>query len=157
LTGKKVIHAKFTHPIPFNLIPHIDAFQENGYTKEEMKATWETRKIFGDESMLISCTAVRVPTFRAHAEAITIETEKEITPEQVREILAKAPGVKVIDNPKKLEYPMPLTATKQYNVETGRIRQSLIFGKNGIDFFVCGDQLLKGAALNAIQIVECLI
>ena len=157
LAGKEVKNEKFAHPIPFNLIPHIDTFQKNGYTKEEMKVTWETRKIFGDENMLISCTAVRIPTFRAHAESVTIETEKEITPEQVREILAKSPGVKVVDNPEKLEYPMPLTSTKQFDVEAGRIRQSLIFGKNGIDFFICGDQILKGAALNAVQIVECLI
>lgn len=157
LAGKEVKNEKFAHPIPFNLIPHIDTFQENGYTKEEMKVTWETRKIFGDENMLISCTAVRIPTFRAHAESVTIETEKEITPEQVREILAKSPGVKVVDNPEKLEYPMPLTSTKQFDVEAGRIRQSLVFGKNGIDFFVCGDQILKGAALNAVQIAECLV
>ncbi len=157
LEGKEVTNEKFAHPIPFNLIPQIDKFQENGYTKEEMKVTWETRKIFGEEDMLISCTAVRIPTFRAHAESVTIETEKEITPEQAREILAKAPGVKVVDNPDELEYPMPLTATKQFDVEAGRIRQSLVFDKNGIDFFVCGDQILKGAALNAVQIAECLV
>jgi len=157
LEGKEVANEKFAYPIPFNLIPQIDKFQENGYTKEEMKVTWETRKIFGEENILISCTAVRVPTFRAHAEAVTIETKKEISPEQVREILVNAPGVQVLDNPDELEYPMPLTATKRFDVEAGRIRQSLVFGKNGIDFFICGDQILKGAALNAIQIAECLV
>lgn len=157
LEGKLVTHTNFVHPIPFNLIPQIDKFQDNGYTKEEMKVAWETRKIFDDETMLISCTAVRIPTFRAHAEAVTIETEKEITPEKVREILAKAPGVKLVDNPEKNEYPMPLNASQKFDVEVGRIRQSLVFGKNGIDFFVCGDQILKGAALNAVQIAEVLI
>lgn len=157
LAGKEVTNAKFAHPIPFNLIPHIDAFQANGYTKEEMKVTWETRKIFGEPEMAISCTAVRIPTFRAHAESVTIETEKEITPEVAREILANAPGVKLVDNPEKMEYPMPLNATEKYDIEAGRVRQSLVFGKYGLDFFVCGDQILKGAALNAVQIAEVLV
>lgn len=157
LVGEEVKNEAFAHPIPFNLIPHIDSFQENGYTREEMKVTWETRKIFDAPDMPISCTAVRIPTFRAHAEAATIETEKPITPEAAREVLENAPGVKVTDDPEKLLYPMPLTATKQYDVEVGRIRQSLVYGENGLDFFVCGDQLLKGAALNAVQIAEALI
>ncbi|MFH1546348.1 MAG: aspartate-semialdehyde dehydrogenase [Patescibacteria group bacterium] len=156
LAGEKVSHEIFAHPIPFNLIPHIDTFQDNGFTKEEMKVTWETRKIFGNPDLKISCTAVRIPTFRAHAEACTIETKKPITPEVAREILAKAPGVKVVDDPENSKYPMPLTATKQYDVEVGRIRSSLVF-ENGLDFFVCGDQLLKGAALNAVQIAETVI
>lgn len=157
LEGKEVINEIFAHPIPFNIIPQIDVFQENGYTKEEMKVTWETRKIFDEPDMAISCTAVRIPTFRAHAESITIETEKEITPEAAREILANAPGVKLVDNPEKQEYPMPINATKKYDVEAGRIRQSIVFGNHGLDFFVCGDQILKGAALNAVQIAEVLI
>ncbi|MBU1089283.1 aspartate-semialdehyde dehydrogenase [Patescibacteria group bacterium] len=156
LAGEEVKNEFFAHPIPFNLIPHIDTFQDNGFTREEMKVTWETRKIFGAPNLKISCTAVRIPTFRAHAEACTIETEKPITPEAAREILAKAPGVKVVDNPENNEYPMPLTATKKYDVEVGRIRSSLVF-ENGLDFFVCGDQLLKGAALNAVQIAEILV
>lgn len=156
LAGKEVKNEFFAHPIPFNLIPHIDEFQENGFTREEMKVTWETRKTFGDPDLKISCTAVRIPTFRAHAEACTIETEKEITPEAAREVLAAAPGIKIVDDPEKLEYPMPLTATKKYEVEVGRIRKSLVF-ENGLDFFVCGDQLLKGAALNAVQIAELLV
>ena len=156
LAGEEVKNEFFAHPIPFNLIPHIDKFQDNGFTKEEMKVTWETRKTFGDPDLQISCTAVRIPTFRAHAEACTIETEKPITPEAAREVLAKAPGVKVVDNTENNEYPMPLNATKQYDVEVGRIRSSLVF-ENGLDFFVCGDQLLKGAALNAVQIAEVLV
>ncbi len=156
LAGKSASHKIFTHPIAFNLIPHIDSFQENGYTREEMKVTWEMRKTFGEPNLAISCTAVRIPTFRAHAESCTIETEKPITPEAAREVLANSRGVKVVDDPEKLEYPMPLNATKKYEVEVGRIRNSLVF-ENGLDFFVCGDQLLKGAALNAVQIAELLI
>lgn len=157
LNGEKADHKIFAHPIPFNLIPHIDKFQVNGYTKEEMKVAWETKKIFQDQSIAVSCTAVRIPTFRAHAEAVTIETTKKITPEQAREILSKTPGVKLVDNPEKLEYPMPLNATQKYDVEAGRIRQSLVFGEYGLDFFVCGDQILKGAALNAVQIAESIL
>lgn len=156
LAGESVENKIFAHPIPFNLIPHIDKFQDNGFTKEEMKVTWETRKIFGNQDLKLSCTAVRIPTFRAHAEACTIETEKPITPEAAREILAKSPGVKVVDDVANNSYPMPLNATKQYDVEVGRIRLSLVF-ENGLDFFVCGDQLLKGAALNAVQIAEVLV
>ncbi|MFH0834624.1 MAG: aspartate-semialdehyde dehydrogenase [Patescibacteria group bacterium] len=156
LDGKKVEHKEFVHPIPFNLIPQIDKFQDNGYTKEEMKVTWELRKTFGNPDLKISCTAVRIPTFRAHSESCTIETEKPVTPEEARAILAKSPGVKVVDDPANSKYPMPLNATKQYDVEVGRIRKSLVF-ENGLDFFVCGDQLLKGAALNAVQIAELLI
>ena len=156
LEGKEVKNEFFAHPIPFNLIPHIDKFQENGFTKEEMKVTWETQKTFGEPDFKISCTAVRIPTFRAHAEACTIETEKEITPEAAREVLAAAPGVKVVDDTENNQYPMPLTATEQSDVEVGRIRSSLVF-ENGLDFFVCGDQLLKGAALNAVQIAELLV
>lgn len=157
LAGKPVQNEKFAHPIPFNLIPQIDVFQDNLYTKEEMKVTYETQKIFHEPEMKISCTAVRIPTFRAHAEAVTIETEKEITPAGVREALQGASGVEITDDPENLIYPMPLTSTKKYNVEAGRIRQSIVFEKNGIDFFVCGDQLLKGAALNAVQIAEIFV
>ncbi len=144
----------FAHPIAFNVIPHIDSFQPNGYTREEMKVTWETRKIMGLPDLLISCTAVRIPTMRVHAEAITIETGRPITADAARAVLARAAGVVVVDEPGAGRYPMPLTATGQDAVEVGRIRQSLVFGDHGIDLFVCGDQLLKGAALNAVQIAE---
>merc|ERR1711862_420670 len=126
----------FAHQLPFNVIPQIDAFQPNGYTKEEMKVTWELQKIFGlPDDVKISCTSVRVPTLRAHSESIAIETEKPIDPDEAREVLRNAPGVKVVDNPAELDYPMPLNATGKYDVEVGRIRQSLVFD-NGIEFFL---------------------
>lgn len=155
--GGKAAPEFFAHPIAFNLIPQIDSFQENGYTKEEMKVAWETRKIFGDDSLLISCTAVRIPTLRAHSEAIVIETEKPISAERAREILSASPGVEVVDEPAEKRYPMPLNASGKFNVEVGRIRQNLVFGEHGLEFFVCGDQLLKGAALNAVQIAKLFV
>lgn len=144
----------FAYPIPFNLIPQIDVFQENAYTKEEMKVTWETKKIFGDDSIAVSCTAVRIPTFRAHAESVTIETEKPVTAEAVQKLLSNVEGVDLKDDIANKIYPMPLTATKKYNVEVGRIRNNPVFGEFGLDFFVCGDQILRGAALNAVEIAE---
>jgi len=145
----------FAYQLPFNVIPQIDAFQPNGFTKEEMKVTWEMKKIFGlSDDVKVSCTAVRVPTLRAHSEAITIETELPINPDDVREMLRSAKGVKVVDDPAKLLYPQPLNATGQDDVEVGRIRQSIVFGEHGLDFFVSGDQLLRGAALNAVLIAE---
>jgi len=125
-----------------------------------MKVTWETRKIFGEPHLNLSCTAVRIPTLRAHSESITIETKNKISPNDVRELLqsdSKAPGVKVVDNPSENKYPMPLNASGEDDVEVGRIRQSLVFGENGLDLFVVGDQLLRGAALNAVLILEKLI
>jgi aspartate-semialdehyde dehydrogenase len=154
LDGKDVNNKVFAHPIPFNLIPHIDAFQDNDYTKEEMKVVWETHKIFGDNSIPISCTCVRIPTMRVHAESIVVETEKPINPLAVKRLFGKTKGIQVKDDIYNKVYPMPLTATKKFDVEVGRIRQNLIFGKHGLEFFVCGDQLLKGAALNAVQIAE---
>ena len=152
--GGQAKNSVFRHPLPMNIIPHIDAFQPNGYTREEMKVTWETRKIMGLPDLLISCTAVRVPTLRAHAEAVTIETLRPVTPEEARAVLAHAPGVKVVDDVANALYPMPLTASGQYDVEAGRIRANPVFGDHGLDLFLCGDQLLKGAALNAVQIAE---
>jgi len=157
LNGEPAGHEIFVHPIPFNLIPHIDGFQENSYTKEEMKVVWETRKIFGDDTIPISCTCVRIPTMRAHSESIVVETKKPINPDDVRQLLSKTPGVKVKDDTKANVYPMPINASGQFDVEVGRIRQNLIFGSCGLEFFVCGDQLLKGAALNAVQIGEIVI
>lgn len=119
-----------------------------------MKVTWETRKIMDAPDLPISCTCVRIPTFRAHAEAITIETERPCPPDEARALLAMAPGLVVRDDPANLVYPMPITATGQYDVEVGRIRRSEAFGDCGLDFFVCGDQLLRGAALNAVLIAE---
>jgi aspartate-semialdehyde dehydrogenase len=156
VNGGQAKNNVFRHPLPMNLIPHIDSFQPNGYTREEMKVTWETRKIMGLPDLLISCTAVRVPTLRAHAEAVTIETERPITPEAARRVLSTAPGVTLADDVANAVYPMPLTASGRYDVEAGRIRSNPVFGDCGLDLFVCGDQLLKGAALNAVQIAEAL-
>lgn len=119
-----------------------------------MKVAWETIKIFNEtsESLRVSCTAVRIPILRAHSEAITIETLKPVDPADVRELLRSAPGVRVVDDPSVNSYPMPLTTTSSFDVEVGRIRQSLIFGSHGLDLFVSGDQLLRGAALNAVLI-----
>lgn len=117
---------------------------------------WETLKIFqlSAEECRISCTAVRIPIMRAHSEAITIETSAPISAEDVRELLKSAPGVKLVDDPLKAVYPMPLNATSSFDVEVGRIRNSLVFEPHGVDLFVSGDQLLRGAALNAVLIVE---
>lgn len=148
----------FAHPLPFNVIPHIDKFQDNLYTKEEMKVTWETRKICDlPEDFPVSCTAVRIPTIRAHSESIIIETEKPVDVEAAREVLANSPGVKLCDDPQNNIYPMPLTATGQYDIEVGRIRKNLVFGNYGLEFFVSGDQLLRGAALNAVLVAEEMI
>ncbi|MFC2174380.1 aspartate-semialdehyde dehydrogenase [archaeon] len=157
LDGKPPSHEAFQHPIAFNVIPHIDSFGENGYTREEMKVVWETRKIFGGVDIPISCTCVRIPTFRAHAESIVVETEKPASPEEVRDLFANTPGIVLKDSPAENVYPMPLTASNNYDVEVGRVRRNLVFGDHGIEFFVCGDQLLKGATLNAVQIAEALI
>ena len=101
-----------------------------------------------------SCTAVRIPTYRAHSESIVVQTEKPVDLVAAREALATAPGVKLVDDTEKLEYPMPLTATGQYDIEVGRLRKNLVFGDNGLELFVCGDQLLRGAALNAVLVAE---
>lgn len=154
LDGKPVVNKIFAHPLPFNVIPQIDKFQENGYTKEEMKVTWETRKICGlADDLPISCSAVRIPTIRAHSEAIVMECEQPVDVDVARSVLDAAPGVKLVDDPANLKYPMPLTATGQYDVEVGRIRKSIAFD-NGLEFFVSGDQLLRGAALNAVLVAE---
>ena len=157
LDKKEVKNEVFAHPIPFNLIPHIDKFQDNNYTKEEMKVVWETRKIFGDKSLIISCTCVRIPTMRAHSESIVVETKKPINPEEIRKIFEKTKGIVVIDDTTNNQYPMPLNTSEKYDVSVGRIRQSLVFGDKGLEFFVCGDQILKGAALNAVQIGELIV
>ena len=155
LDGKQADCQHFAHPLAFNLIPHIDSFENNGYTREEMKVTLETRKIFGlPEDVRIACTAVRVPTFRAHAESLALEFDRPLSPTRARELLASAPGVRLVDSPNENAYPMPLSATHSFDVEVGRIRQSLAFGENGLELFVCGDQLLRGAALNAVEIAE---
>jgi len=154
LDGKKVGNKVFAYPIAFNAIPHIDSFQENDYTREEMKVVWETHKIFGEPDMPISCTCVRIPTMRVHAESIVVETEKPVDPEDAKKVLGSIEGVELKDDIANNVYPMPITATRKYDVEVGRIRRNIVFGEKGLEFFVCGDQLLKGAALNAVQIAE---
>jgi len=144
----------FAHPLPFNVIPHIDKFLDDMYTKEERKVTWETRKIMDLPDLPVSCTCVRIPTLRAHAEAITIETEKPVDIAAAIEALNASPGVVVTDDPSKNLYPMPITASTKYDVEVGRMRKNDVFGDYGMDLFVCGDQLLRGAALNAVLIAE---
>ncbi|MCX8034392.1 MAG: aspartate-semialdehyde dehydrogenase [Thermodesulfovibrio sp.] len=146
----------YPHQIAFNVLPHIDKFLENGYTKEEMKMVNETKKIMGDYSIKITATTVRVPVFRGHSESINIETEKKITAQQVRELLSKAPGVVVIDNPEKNEYPLPIYASGKDEVFVGRIREDESID-NGINMWLVSDNLRKGAALNAVQIAEELI
>ncbi|EQC37546.1 aspartate-semialdehyde dehydrogenase [Saprolegnia diclina VS20] len=156
LAGASPSHKVFAHPLAFNVIPHIDVFQPNGYTKEEMKVTWETNKIFDEANMKISCTAVRIPILRAHSEAITIQTKRPIAPADALALLRQADGVDVVDEPLANKYPMPLNATSKYNIEVGRVRQSIVFEEHGLDLFVSGDQLLRGAALNAVLIAEYL-
>ena len=146
----------FPHQIAFNLIPHIDVFFDSGYTKEEMKMVNETRKIMGDDSIRVSATCVRVPVFRGHSEAVNIETERKLTADQARELLAYAEGVTVYDYPQELIYPMPLEATGHDDVLVGRIREDQSI-ENGLDMWIVSDNLRKGAALNAIQIAEELI
>ena len=149
----------FQHQLMYNLIPHIDKFdEENWYTLEELKMRNEARKMLHHEKLGLSCTCVRVPIARAHSESLNMEFENEITPEEAREILNKAEGVKVVDDPLNGKYPMPLDATAKYEVLAGRIRQDISRDdKRGLEMFVSGDQLLRGAALNAVEIAEQLI
>ena len=146
----------YLHQIAFNCLPHIDVFFENGYTKEEMKMVNETQKIMGDDSIQVTATTVRVPVFYGHSEAVNIETERKLTPDEARRILAEAPGVKVVDNPAQNEYPMPLDAAGQDLTLVGRIREDFSI-ENGLNFWVVADNLRKGAATNAVQIAEILI
>ena len=146
----------YPHRIAFNCLPHIDVFLENGYTKEEMKMVNETVKIMGDDSIRVTATTVRVPVFYSHSEAVNIETERKLTADEARQILAKAPGVKVVDNPAKNEYPMALDAAGQDLTLVGRIREDFSIA-NGLNFWVVADNLRKGAATNAVQIAELLI
>ena len=157
LDGKPANPVAFAHQIAFNLIPHIDAFKENGYTKEELKMLNESRKMLHLPELLVSCTCVRIPVLRAHSEALNLEFENDITPEEARAIIEAAPGVQLVDDPANKRYPMPLDATEKYDVLCGRIRQDVSRNdRRGLDIFVSGDQVLKGAALNAVQIAELL-
>jgi aspartate-semialdehyde dehydrogenase len=145
----------YPHPIAFNVLPHVDVFLESGYTKEEMKMQNEGRKIMHLPEFRASVTCVRVPVFRAHSIAVSAEFEKPVSVDQAREVLAKAPGLELVDEPQKNRYPMPLNVAGKDNCEVGRVRLDCAL-ENGLAFWVSGDQLLKGAALNAVQIAELL-
>jgi aspartate-semialdehyde dehydrogenase len=157
-SGAGVKKEKFPHQILNNLFSHNTKIAENGYNEEENKMVNETRKIFGDPRIMIAATCIRVPVPRAHSESINIEFERPMTPQQVREILAKAPGVKIVDNVNTNHFPMPLEASGQDDVLVGRIRQDISREDGrGIELFVSGDQVRKGAATNAVQIGERLV
>ena len=154
--GKEPTIEKFAYQLAYNVIPHIDVFMDNGYTKEEMKMYHETKKIMHAPELNVSATCVRVPVMRAHSEAIWVETERPISVEEAREAFNKANGVVVIDNPANKEYPMPLFVANQDPVYVGRIRKDLT-NEKGLSFWVVGDQIKKGAALNAVQIAQYMI
>jgi aspartate-semialdehyde dehydrogenase len=154
--NKEVEKSVYPHQIAFNCLPHIDVFFDNGYTKEEIKMVNETKKIMEDNSIQVTATTVRVPVFYGHSESVNIETEKKITPDEVRKILAKAPGVVVVDNPKKFEYPLAIDAAGKDETFVGRIREDESI-PNGINMWIVSDNIRKGAALNAVQIAEILI
>ncbi|RLT98626.1 aspartate-semialdehyde dehydrogenase [Ketobacter sp.] len=157
LNGQPVKSEVYPKQIAFNALPHIDVFQENGYTKEEMKMVWETKKIFGDEAIVVNPTCVRIPVFYGHSEAVHIETRDKITAEQVTELLSKAPGVKVLDTRKAGGYPTPVTeAVDKDDTFVGRIREDISHPR-GINLWVVADNVRKGAATNSVQIAEELI
>ena len=155
LDGKEPTVEKFAYQLAYNVIPQIDVFTDNGYTKEEMKMFNETRKIMHTDAAC-SAMCVRVPSLRSHSEAVWIETETPITPESAREAMSQAEGITVIDDPATKQYPMPLFTAGKDDVYVGRIRKDLAC-ENGLTFWLCGDQIKKGAALNAVQIAEYLI
>ena len=156
LEGKPAQAEVYPHQIAFNCLPHIDVFLDNGYSKEEMKMVHETRKILGDESIEVSPTTVRVPVFYSHSEAVNVETEQAMEIEEVKKLLSAFPGIRVVDAPDKNEYPLAVEATGKGDVMVGRIRKDLD-RENAINFWVVSDNLLKGAALNAVQIAELLL
>ncbi len=153
LNGQPAVRKHLPRQIAFNLIPQIDVFLENGYTKEEMKMVWETKKIFEDERIEVNPTAVRVPVFYSHSESVWIETEQALSAQEAIQILSHAPGVKVIAGE---DYPTPLTVTNQDDVLIGRIRNDLD-NAHGLNFWIVGDNVRKGAALNGVQIAELLL
>lgn len=146
----------YPHQIAFNCMPHIDVFLNNGYTKEEMKMVYETRKIMRDDSIRVTATAVRVPVFNGHSESVNIETEKKITADEVRALLSVFPGVNVFDAPEKNLYPLAVNVAGTDDIYVGRIREDESID-NGINMWIVADNLRKGAALNAVQIAEKLI
>jgi aspartate-semialdehyde dehydrogenase len=156
LGGQEPMIKVYPHRIAFNCLPQIDVFLDNGYTKEEMKMVNETKKIMNDATIAVTATTVRVPVFYAHSESINIETERKITADEVRRLLASAPGVRVVDNPREKLYPLAIDAAGRDDTLVGRIREDESI-PNGINMWVVSDNIRKGAALNAVQIAEILI
>ena len=156
LAGKPAIPEILPYPLAFNLFPHNSPMNSNGYCEEELKMVNETRKIFGDDRLRISATCVRVPVLRAHSEAINLEFSQPFSPDLARDILSQAPGVKLVEDWQANYFPMPIDATGQDDVLVGRIRQD-ISHPCGLELWLCGDQIRKGAALNAVQIAELLV
>jgi aspartate-semialdehyde dehydrogenase len=156
VSGQAVTREVYPHQIAFNVLPHVDTFLPNGYTKEEMKLENEGRKIMHHPAFKASVTCVRVPVYRAHSVAVSAEFERPVTVEAARAVLAKAPGLDVVDHPERNEYPLPLYQAERDNCAVGRLRKDCALD-NGLCFWVSGDQLLKGAALNAVQIAEELL
>jgi aspartate-semialdehyde dehydrogenase len=156
LSGRKAAVKVYPHRIAFNCLPHIDVFLANGYSKEEMKMVNETKKILGDQKIAVTATTVRVPVFFGHSESVNIETERKITAKDVRKILSRAPGVKVVDDPKRNKYPLAIDAAGKDDTFVGRIREDESI-ENGINMWIVSDNLRKGAALNAVQIAELLV
>jgi aspartate-semialdehyde dehydrogenase len=154
--GEEPTINKFAYQLAYNVIPHIDVFTDNGYTKEEMKMYNETKKIMHAPKLDVSATCVRVPVMRAHSEAIWVETEEPVSVEAARKAFASAEGVVLVDNPANKEYPMPLDIAGKDPVYVGRIRKDLT-NENGLSFWVVGDQIKKGAALNAVQIAQYML
>ena len=154
--GQPVTKEVYPHQIAFNVLPQVDSFLPSGYTKEEMKMENEGRKIMHHPAFRASVTCVRVPVYRSHSVAVTAEFDKPVSVEAARDVLKKAPGLDVVDEPENKKYPMPLFTSEKYNCEVGRIRKDCAMD-NGLCFWVSGDQLLKGAALNAVQIAEELV
>ncbi len=154
--GEPMDASVYPHQIAFNCLPHIDSFLDNGYTKEEMKMVNETRKIFEDNSIGITATTVRVPVFYGHSESVNIETKNKITAAEVKELLSSAPGVKLVDDTEKFMYPMATDCAGHFETLVGRIREDESID-NGINLWVVSDNILKGAALNAVQIAETFI
>ncbi len=154
--GREVPAEVFPHPLAFNVIPHIDRFLDNGYTKEEMKLLHETRKILGDPEIRVTATTVRVPVLRAHSVAVNAETERRVTAAEARAAFARFPGLRVVDDPARALYPMPRDLAGRDECAVGRIREDESH-ERALNFFVVGDQLRKGAALDAVQIAEALV
>jgi aspartate-semialdehyde dehydrogenase len=156
LNGQDPAVKVYPHQIAFNCLPQIDVFLDNGYTKEEMKMVNETKKIMNEPSMAVTATTVRVPVFYCHSESVNIETERKITPAEVKQLLAKSPGIKVMDDPSQRLYPLAIHAAGKDDIYVGRIREDESI-TNGINLWIVSDNLRKGAALNAVQIAEILI